>query len=28
MGEEEPNARDKVQEVMGKVIFQAGVDFE
>jgi len=25
---EEPDARDKVQEVMGKVIFQAGVDFE
>ncbi|KAG2147407.1 uncharacterized protein EDB93DRAFT_1085572 [Suillus bovinus] len=24
----EPGARDKVQEVMGKVIFQAGVDFE
>lgn len=25
---DEPGARDKVQEVMGKVIFQAGVDFE
>jgi Rho GTPase-activating protein 1 len=25
---EESGARDKVQEVMGKVIFQAGVDFE
>ncbi|KAG1732412.1 uncharacterized protein EDB91DRAFT_1151795 [Suillus paluster] len=25
---DEPDARDKVQEVMGKVIFQAGVDFE
>ncbi|KAG0708429.1 hypothetical protein DFH29DRAFT_892451 [Suillus ampliporus] len=25
---DEPDARDKVQEVMGRVIFQAGVDFE